>query len=134
MVPPSLQREVFPNMEGATLLSQLRDNGFARIKITDKQKLDVLHKQLIAVQQATTFRFPPEEGPVIYDSLKREVFQIMFDVARQCLLSVLNEVSTSDDNVRRLQRKLVLSNQQDLFQNPNAPFSEEQAFSGSFEH
>ena len=129
MLSAHLQTE-FSTVGHLDLATQLCQNGFARVRLIDKSKLAILQSQLALIQQTSTFRFPPEEGPVIYDSNKRDCFRILFHVARGCL-SLLLPVET-DEHVKRLRQKLNRSVEQKLFHNPNAPFSQEQSFSGSF--
>ena len=131
MLSSQLQTAVF-TVGRLDLASQLCQHGFARVRLTDKSKLAILQEQLALVQQASTFRFPPEEGPVIYDRSKRDCFRILFQVARRCLSLLLTASGSADENVHRLQQKLDRSSEQTLFGNPNAPFSSEQDFSGSF--
>ena len=57
---------------------------------------------------------------------------MFFTIAVACLEAILKELSEPSADTQRLQGKLQKAKHQELFINPNEPFSDGQVFSGSF--
>ncbi len=117
----------------SSLIRQLRQNGFALVRIEDLKARSLISAALDSAETMGTFRFPPHEQKPVYSDVNRDCFRILFELTQVCLKALMTEFSPDSPAVNKLLLELRRSKGAQLFvDNPDEPFLKGQEFSGSF--
>jgi hypothetical protein len=125
-----------------SLLTQLRDPGFAVVRVDEPSSRHGLQVAISEAQKLDTFRFPePKNHQILYDDPKRMVFRTLFDLALVSLRAVMYEANQIRPHAVPIHLQLAMQQLQQqhqrgnfqLFTNPHEPFSkEDDPFAQSF--